>query len=269
MKLSGRVLVVTGAGNGMGRAVAVELLRKGASVAAVDLSEEGLAETARLASVGSRLSTHRVNVTDVAEVEALIDDAVAAHGAVDGLVNIAGIIHRFAYFSDLTPAETERVMRVNFDGTVTMCRAFLPYLLQRPQAVLANMSSLSALIPFASQSMYGASKAAVKQFSEGLYAENLGGGLEVCTIFPGNISTNLTGNSGVAMIDAGGKTVRATTPEAAGRAIVAGIEKGRFRILVGQDAKMLDALVRISPRRATELVARQMASVLPERGVHV
>ena len=263
MQIADRVFVVTGAGNGMGREVAIGLIRKGATVAAVDLRPDGLAETARLADAGNRLSTHVVDVTDRAAVDALPDEVRARHGAVDGVVNIAGVIHRFAYVADLDTAETDRVMRINFDGTVNVCRAFLPALKERPQAVLANMSSLSALIPFASQTMYGASKGAVKQFSEGLYAELQGTGVEVCTIFPGNVSTDLTGNSGVTMIDAGERAVRATTPEAAGRKIIAGIEKGRFRILIGQDAAILDALVRISPGGATRFVARQMKSVLP------
>ena len=168
-----------------------------------------------------------------------------------------------AYVGDLDETETDRVMRINFDGTVNVCRAFLPALKARPEAILANMSSLSALIPFASQTLYGASKGAVKQFSEGLYAELLGTGVQVCTIFPGNVSTDLTTNSGVTMIDAGSRAVRATTPAAAGRKIVQGIRKGRFRILVGQDARILDALVRINPGAATRFVARQMKSVMP------
>ncbi|MGN6127816.1 MAG: SDR family NAD(P)-dependent oxidoreductase, partial [Humibacter sp.] len=105
-------------------------------------------------------------------------------------------------------------------------------------------------------------KAAVKQFSEGLYAELTDSGIAVCTIFPGNISTNLTGNSGVTMVDAGGRKVRATAPEEAARRIVEGIEKKRFRVLIGQDAVILDALVRLNPRGATRFVARQMTSVL-------
>ncbi|KQZ85289.1 short-chain dehydrogenase [Microbacterium sp. Root166] len=263
MQIANRVFVVTGGGNGMGREVAVGLIRKGAEVAVVDVRPEGLAETSRLAAAGDRLSTHVVDVTDRTAVNALPEQVIARHGAVDGVVNIAGVIHRFAYVADLDSAESDRVMRINFDGTVNICRAFLPLLRERPRALVANMSSLSALIPFASQTMYGASKAAVKQFSEGLYAELHDSGVEVCTIFPGNVSTDLTGNSGVQMIDAGTRTVRASTPAVAGRKIVAGLEKGRFRILVGRDATMLDALVRISPGGATRFVARQMKSVMP------
>ncbi|KQQ18664.1 short-chain dehydrogenase [Rathayibacter sp. Leaf299] len=263
MQVQNKVFVVTGGGNGMGRQVALEILRRGGHVAAVDLNESGLAETRTLArTTADRLSTHTANVTDTAAVAALRTEVLARHAHLDGVINIAGIIHSFAPFEELPIDVTERVMSVNFWGTVNVCREFLPTLKARDHSVLVNMSSLSALIPFASQTFYGASKGAVKQFSEGLYAEALGSGLTVSTIFPGNISTNLTGNSGVAMIDAKGKKVRATTPEAAARAIVDGIEKGRFRILVGRDARLLDRLVRVAPRWATGMVAKQMASVL-------
>lgn len=262
MQISGKVFVVTGGGNGMGRQVVLGLARRGARVAAVDLDERGLAETAQLCPAQGTVSTHVVNVTDRAAVDGLVGQVSDVHGQVDGVVNIAGIIHRFAIFTELSAEETDRIMSVNFGGTVNMCRAFLPILLERPEANLTNMSSLSALLPFASQTFYGASKGAVKQFSEGLYAELLDTRVRVVTLFPGNISTNLTGNSGVQMVDAGGRKVRATTPEVAGEKIVDGIAKDRFRVLVGSDARALSALSRISARRTTKFIAKQMKSVL-------
>lgn len=264
MQITDKVFVVTGAGNGMGREVTLQLIARGARVAAVDLNEAGLAETMRLARVpNGAISTHVVNVTDRDAVDELPQQVIDAHGQVDGLVNIAGIIHRFVPFTELTAEEAERIMQVNFWGTVNMSRTFLPILRTRPVAALSNMSSLSALIPFAGQTFYGASKGAVKQFSEGLYAELNGTNVEVTTIFPGNISTNLTGNSGVAMIDAKGQKVRSTTPAIAGRQIVDGIKKGRFRVVIGSDARLLNLLSRLSARRTTDLVAQKMRSVLP------
>ncbi|KUI25002.1 short-chain dehydrogenase [Mycobacterium sp. IS-1742] len=263
MRIADKVFVVTGGGNGMGRQVVLGLARRGARVVAADLDEHGLAGTRRLA--GDRegtVSTHTVNVTDRRAVAALHDQVLSRHGQVDGVVNIAGIIHRFAPFTDLTGDEIDRIIDVNFWGTVNMCRAFLPSLLERPEANLTNMSSLSALIPFAGQTLYGASKGAVKQFSEGLYAELFDTNVHVVTLFPGNISTNLTGNSGVEMIDAGGRKVRSTTPEVAGEKIVDGIARDSFRVVVGTDARLLNTLTRLSAKRTTELVAKQMKSVL-------
>lgn len=262
MQITGRVFVVTGAGNGMGREVALELVRRGATVAAVDLSEEALERTAALSIDPARVTTHRVDVTDADVVAGLPDAVGGAHGDIDGLINIAGIIHRFVPSSELSREEQQRVFEVNFWGTVNMCQAFLPVLLGRPEASVTNMSSLSALVAFAGQTVYGASKGAVKQYTEGLYQELRGSSVAVSAIFPGNISTEISKNSGVAMIDAGGRKVRATTPRDAGKAIVSGIERGKFRILVGSDAKLLDCMVRVAPRMTTNLIARQMASVL-------
>jgi NAD(P)-dependent dehydrogenase (short-subunit alcohol dehydrogenase family) len=262
MELKNKVFVVTGGGNGMGREVALQLLARGARVAAVDLNREGLEETARLAGSGASISVHTADVTSLDAVAELPSAVIAEHGEVDALVNIAGIIHRFVPFLELTPEEAHRVLNVNFWGTVNTSRAFLPHLMERPSAALVNMSSLAALVPFAGQTFYGASKGAVKQFSEGLYAELQDTNVAVSTIFPGNISTNLTGNSGVAMIDAGDRKVRATTPTDAGQQIVDGIEKGSFRILVGGDARMLSRLARIAAGATTRFVANQMKSVM-------
>lgn len=262
MNLEGKVFAVTGAGNGMGREVALELVRKGAKVAAIDLSEEALERTAELSIAPGRVSTHRADVTDAEGVAALPGLIEEAHGQLDGLVNIAGIIHRFVPSAELTREEQERVFKVNYWGTVNMCQAFLPALLERPESSVTNMSSLSALVAFAGQTVYGASKGAVKQYTEGLYQELRDSAVKVSAIYPGNISTEISKNSGVAMIDAGGRKVRATTPRDAGIAIVSGIERGKFRIIVGNDAKLLDRLVRLAPRWTTNLIAKQMASVL-------
>ena len=262
MKIAENVFVVTGAGNGMGRQVVLELVARGATVAAVDFNASALEATLELAGGGDRVSAHVVDVTDRTAVAALPQQILDEHGRIDGLINIAGLIHRFVHVTELTVPEMEKIMNVNYWGTVTMSLAFLPHLLARPAASLTNMSSLSALIPFAGQTVYGASKGAVKQFSEGLYQELAGTSVTVSTIFPGNVSTEISKNSGVDMIDAGGRKVRATTPRDAAKAIVDGVERGRFRILVGSDARILDRLVRIAPRRATDLIARQMASVL-------
>jgi NAD(P)-dependent dehydrogenase (short-subunit alcohol dehydrogenase family) len=263
MRIAENAFVVTGGGNGMGRQVVLGLARRGARVAAVDLDVAGPAETAGLGrAAGASVSTHVVDVTDRDAVAALPDQVIDVHGQIDGLVNIAGIIHRFAPFIELSADETARIMDVNFWGTVNTCRVFLPILLRRPEANLTNMSSLSALVPFASQTFYGASKGAVKQFSEGLYGELSDTGVHVVTLFPGNITTNLTGNSGVQMIDSGGRTAPSKTPEQAGEKIVEAIAKDRFRVLVGTDARLLDLFSRVSAKRTTRFIAKQIKSVL-------
>ena len=114
MKIESKIFVVTGAGNGIGRELVLALLKKGARVAGVDISESGLQQTTELAgSLKDRLSTHALNISDRAAVEALPAAVIAAHGAVDGLVNCAGVIQKFVRFNDLAYSEIERMMNVN------------------------------------------------------------------------------------------------------------------------------------------------------------
>lgn len=264
MKLNDSVVVVTGAGNGIGREVALQLLRAGARVAAVDLSEDGLAETARLAQGGS-ITTHAVDVGDLDQVEQLRDAVLAQHGHVDGLVNVAGIIQRFVPVRDLAISDVRRVMNVNFWGVVHTSTAFLPALLDRPAAALVNVSSMGALAPVPGQTAYGASKAAVKAFTEGLYAELRETNVAVTVVFPGAIATNIAGNSGAAIPGRDASSVDTsslTSPQEAARQIVGALRTGPYRVRIGRDARMLDILARISPRRATEIIARKMASLV-------
>lgn len=267
MRIDNQVFVVTGGGNGMGREVTLELLRRGARVAAVDLNDEGLAETARLASAGDRLTTHTLNVADREAVLALPAAVERAHGHVDGLLNIAGIIQPFVKIQDLGFEQIERVMTVNFWGVVTTTKAFLPSLLARPEAAVLNVSSMGGFVPVPGQAAYGASKAAVKLFTEALFAEMQGTAVAVTVVFPGGVSTNITGNSGVDVsrmeaAAAGRRQRKVTSPEDAARQIVEGLAAGAFHVRIGSDAKFMDRLSRLSPKRATLLIARQMKSLL-------
>lgn len=268
MEVSGKVFVVTGGGNGIGREVVLGLLRRGARVAAVDLSADGLAGTAQLARAGKRLTTHASDITDRERMVALAGEVVAAHGAVDGLVNVAGIIQPFVRVADLSFEAIERVMNVNFWGTVNTTKAFLPLLLERPAAALVNVSSMGALAPVPGQAAYGASKAAVKLLTEALWAELRDTPVSVTVVFPGGVATNITGNSGVEVpggqqaAGKGGRTPKTTAPADAGEQIIAGIEKGSYRVVIGSDARMLDRLSRLVPRRATEMIAGKMKSLL-------
>lgn len=245
----------------------LNLLAKGARVAAVDLKADALAETARLAGAGARLSTHEVNVADAQRVAALPEEVIAAHGTVDGLLNVAGIIQPFVTFAELDRAVIERVMDVNFWGVVNTCQAFLPHLLKRPAAALVNVSSMGGFLPVPGQTVYGASKAAVKLLTEGLRAETRGTPLTVTVVFPGAIGTNITANSGVQVpgrpsADSAEAKNRTTSPQDAAEMIVAGMQKGAYRVLLGSDAAFLDRFVRVAPERAMEFIAKKMAGLL-------
>ncbi len=267
MQITDKVFVVTGGGNGIGREVVLELLRRGGRVAALDLSKDGLAETSELAKADTKLTTHAIDITDRKAVEALPAAVKKAHGQVDGLVNVAGIIQPFVKINELGYDQIERVMNVNFWGVVNTTKTFLPALLERPAASIVNVSSMGGLAPVPGQAAYGASKAAVKLLTEALFAELQGTNVAVTVVFPGGVSTNITGNSGVeipnmAAAMEGAKQRKTTTAPEAGRMIVEGIEKGSYRVLIGSDARMLDRLARLSPRRATILIAKQMKSLL-------
>ncbi len=268
MQVAEKVFVVTGGGNGIGREVTLELLRRGARVAAVDLSEAGLAETVALAKAPEGfLTTHALSVADRAAVEALPAQVIATHGQVDGILNIAGIIQRFVHVEDLAVEEIEKVMAVNFWGTLYMDMAFIPYLKERPSAALLNVSSMGGLVPVPGQGAYGASKGAVKLLTETLYAELRGTSVAVTVVFPGGVGTNITGNSGVEVpnmdkVMASGKPPKTTAPDDAARQIVDALAAGKPRLLIGSDAKMLDRLSRLNPTKAITTVADQMKKML-------
>jgi short-subunit dehydrogenase len=266
MKVDSKVFVVTGGGNGMGRELVLLLLSRGARVAAVDIREDALKETAELAGTNKdKLSLHVVNIADRAQVDALPDAVLAVHKAVDGLINCAGIIQKFVKFKDLPIAEIERVMNVNFYGTVNMTKAFLPHLIARPEGHVINFSSMGGFLPVPGQALYGASKAAVKLFTEALYAEMMGTNVHVTVVFPGAIGTNIAANSGVSIqmdTSTQQRQHKTTSPQTAAQVVLDGVEKNSLRVLIGSDAKMMDFLYRLMPKRAIGIIADQMKSLL-------
>ncbi|MDX9930477.1 MAG: SDR family NAD(P)-dependent oxidoreductase [Bacteroidales bacterium] len=270
MKVKDKTIIVTGGANGIGRELVLALLRKGSRVAAVDINEEALKETMSLAGdLAVNLSVHRVNITDRAQVEALPASVIAKHGTADALINNAGIIQPFVRVNDLGFEAAEKVMNVNFYGTLNMVKVFLPYFLNRPEAHIVNLSSMGGFLPVPGQTIYGASKAAAKLLTEGLYAELAGTNVKVTLVVPGAIATNITGNSGVD-ISMGADSDKKTqgikpmpAPEAA-RLIIEGMEKDKYRMCVGKDAKFLVRLYRLSPGYATNLIVRKMSHLLKQ-----
>jgi short-subunit dehydrogenase len=265
MKVRNKVIVVTGGGNGMGRELALQLLKKGASVAVADVDEKGMIETAEQAGdLAKNLSTHLLDITDRNKVNDFPKAVIQAHGRVDGLINNAGIIQPFIDVKDLDYEHIDRVMNINFYGTLFMTKAFIPHLFKRPEAHIANVSSMGGFIPFPGQTFYSASKAAVKLFTEGLYAELKDTQVNVTVIHPGAINTNITKNSGVEMhngSDSDSQNIKTLSPEKAAEIMIEAIEKNKFRVMVGKDARFLDMLYRFSPKRAVHFIVKQMGAV--------
>jgi len=269
MRVQDKVIVVTGGGNGIGRELVLNLISRGAHVAAVDINESALQETDRLAGDHrERLSTHIVNITDKDAVSALPEQVIAEHGAVDGIINNAGIIQPFVRVSDLDDAAIERVMNVNLYGVLYMTKAFLPHLLKRPEAHVVNVSSMGGFLPVPGQTVYGASKAAVKLFTEGLHAELSGTCVGVTVVFPGAIGTDLPANSGVELgrdsevAKRIQRVLKPLAPSKAAQMIIDGMEHNRYRVLVGLDSALMDFACRMSPRYAPKLISGVMQSLL-------
>jgi short-subunit dehydrogenase len=266
MKVANKVVVVTGAGSGMGRQLALELVARGAKVALVDFRAQTLAETAQMVEAkGGKCSQHVLDVSDGPAVAALPAAVESALGAPDAIINNAGIIQPFVKINELALDAAAHVMAVNFTGPLMLTKAFLPGLLKRPEAHVLNVSSMGAYAPVPGQSVYGASKAAVKLFTEGLRSELMGTSVGVTIVFPGAINTNISVNSGMEIpADASADAAKFKTLEAdvAARLMVDAIEKNQPRICVGQDAKMMDIMTRINPVWAAGVIYKQMASLL-------
>lgn len=267
MKVTNKVIVVTGGGSGIGRELVLQLVRKGACVAALDINDDTLQETVKLAGqYQNKISTHVINVSDYKAVAALPAEIIRKHGTVDGLINNAGIIQPFVRLNDLTYDAIDRVLNVNLYGVIYMTKAFLPYLLERPEAHIVNVSSMGGFFPVPGQSLYGASKAAVKLLTEGLYSELLDTPVRVTTVFPGAIATNISENSGVNIgrhaDSESSQNFTATPADSAAETIINAMEQDKFQVYVGRDAKMMNIFYRLSPRRATRFMYNQMKGLL-------
>ena len=249
-----KVAVITGAGSGIGRALALNLATKGAKLALSDIDADGLAETTRQAqALGADVKSDRLNVAERETVLAYADAVVAHFGEVHQIYNNAGI----AYNGDVEKADfkdIERVMDVDFWGVVNGTKAFLPHLIASGDGHVINVSSLFGLIAVPGQSAYNAAKFAVRGFTEALRQEMLVAKhpVKVTCVHPGGIKTAVARNATVA--DGRGaqafaeffdKHLLLHSPEMAAQTIINGVSKGHARVVIGWEAKVLDVLSRI------------------------
>jgi len=267
MKVQNKNIVVTGGGGGMGRQLVLALLNRGAKVAAIDINKGALEETVSLAGPnGSNLSYFVLDITNKLAVIETVDLILSQFKTIDGLINNAGIIQAFVGVNELDYDKIERVFDVNFWGTLYLSKALLPHLLSRPEAHIVNVSSMGGFMSFPTQTIYGASKAAVKILTEGLYAELKDTKVRVTVIHPGAIATNITVNSGLdgpkVDADSSAKDGMALSPVIAADLIIKAMEKNKFRATVGKDAWVLDKLYRLSPKIATNFIGKMMKKSL-------
>jgi len=266
MKVHGKVIVVTGAGSGIGRELTLLLLSKGARVAGIDLNGPALAEIARIAAdYEDGFEPIEANVADRNMVEQLPEKILARFGTVDGVINNAGIIQPFVTVNSLDYAVIERVLNVNLWGTIYVTKTFLPALLKRPEAHIVNLSSMGGFLPVPGQTIYCAAKAGVKLLTEGLASELMQTKVRVTAVFPGAIATNIKANSGVRPASTGAQhrgAIEPLPPRSAAEIIVKAMERNAPQVYVGRDSAFMSLLHRLSPAFAARLIANQMKSLL-------
>lgn len=272
---AGKVCVVTGAGSGIGRALAIELGRSGAKVAISDVDTEGLAETeAELKAVGAPVKTDRLDVTEREAFELYAGQVKEHFGKVNQVYNNAGI----AYSGDVEVTaykDMERVMDVDFWGVVNGTKAFLPHLIESGDGHVVNVSSLFGIFSVPGQAAYNAAKFAVRGFTEALRQEMLTKypHVAVTTVHPGGIKTAIARNATAAegldaqqLANEFDRKLARTSPERAAQIILEAVRKKKARVLVGADAKVLDVLVRLTGSGYQRIVAKAMAKAVP--GAH-
>src|SRR5215217_9292262 len=261
---AGKVAVVTGAGSGIGQALAIELARSGASVAISDVNTEGLASTEeRLKAIGAPAKTDRLDVTEREAFE-LYADAVKDHfGKVNQIYNNAGI----AFTGDIEASQfkdIEHVMDVDFWGVVNGTKVFLPHLIASGDGHIVNISSIFGLVSVPGQAAYNAAKFAVRGFTEALRQEMIVADhpVNVTCVHPGGIRTAIARNAMVSegldkdkLANTFDKRLASTSPQKAARVILDGVRKNRARVLVGNDAVALDILARATGSAYQRLVA--------------
>ncbi|TQF65559.1 SDR family NAD(P)-dependent oxidoreductase [Rhodococcus spelaei] len=272
-EFTGKVVVITGAGSGIGRALALNLAGQGAKLALSDLDTVGLAEAVRqVKALGAEVKSDHLDVTQREAVFEYAAAVVEYFGKVNQVYNNAGI----AYHGEFEKSEFkdfERVMDVDFWGVVNGTKAFLPHLIASGDGHLINISSLFGLLSMPGQSAYNSAKFAVRGFTESVRQEMLIAKhpVKVTCVHPGGIKTAIARNATAGpgedldtFAEFFDKKLARTTPEDAAKTIVGGVRKSKPRVLIGLDAKFLDAWVRLVGSSYQRVVAEIAGRVLPK-----
>ncbi len=275
--LDDKVVVITGAGSGIGRALALDLAARGSLLAISDVDEAGLAETVDLVkAAGAReVRSDRLDVAD-REAFAAYAAAVAEHfGRVNVVVNNAGVALA-GNLDDLSYDDMEWIVGINFWGVVHGTKEFLPHLIASGDGHVVNLSSLFGLVSMPGQSAYNATKYAVRGLTEALREEMLVAGhpVGVTAVHPGGIKTAIARNARVssqedktATAQLFDKKLARMTPEKAAEIIVKGILANKARVLVGIDAHALHHFAKLSGAHYQDVVARASKRVMPAKVV--
>jgi len=257
---------VTGAGSGIGRALAQQLASAGSALAIADIDEAGLTETAAsLTDKKAAVSTHVLDVSNEEGVRSFAEDVVARHGRVTLLINNAGVA-LIGTFEEISLDDLRWLMGINFWGVVYGVRCFLPILKEQPRAHIVNLSSVFGIIAPVGQSAYSASKFAVRGFTESLRHELEGTTVSVSCVHPGGIHTPIAKRARLGANAPANKHQEAvarfeqltpTSPGAAAARILRGVERREPRILIGRDAHQIDIVQRLRPATYWKMMAKR------------
>ena len=266
-----KTAIITGAGSGMGRYLAVLLAKAGCNVAICDINEDALAGTSKMVNhYNVACSTHTVDIGDKEEIDTLYEEVIQRHKTVDLLFNNAGITV-LSNFENMPEKDWDRVINVNFHGVVNLTRKFLSHLSERPEAALVNTSSIFGMITVPNQSVYHAAKFAVRGFTESITKEFKGTNLQIHAVHPGHIGTNILASAkreesspDLSLVNIVGKNVsqeeqgkifreNGMHPSRAAQIILEGVKAKKSRILVGLDAKIMDLSQRLTPTHYQKL----------------
>ena len=267
-----KVAVITGAGSGMGRYLAILLARDGADVCVCDINGETLNETmAMLRKYNVSVSSHLLDVSDKESIEALPQKVIDEHGKVDLVFNNAGV-GSGSYFQDMNRDNWDWVMGINFEGVVNSTRAFIPHMINNSEAAIVNTSSIFGMVTIPGQSVYHATKFAVRGFTESLALEmkQTNPNLQIHCVHPGHIGTNIATSARISDEDFDKTQARMSIfnrnppktkqemgelfkeggmhPSKAAKIMRDGVKKNNSRIFVGLDAKLLDLSQRLFPK---------------------
>lgn len=259
-----KVAVVTGAGSGIGRALALDLAHRGARLALSDIDGEALTETVVLCEkIGARTASYQLDVSDRAAMYFHADAVVSEFGRVNLVVNNAGVALG-ADVLDMTWDDFEWVMNIDFWGVVNGSKAFLPALIESGDGHLVNVSSVFGLMGIPGQSAYNSAKFAVRGFTEALRQEMKVARhpVGVSCVHPGGIKTNIVANAR-GMADLGDRDavarrfeqIAVTSPTRAAKVILGGVERNKPRILIGPDARLFDLIPRVVGPRYQDVLA--------------
>ena len=259
MIIKGKNVIVTGGASGVGKELTKQMLERGCNVAALDINGENL-EKLKEELNSQNLKTYVVDMGDVESIRNFREQYKKDYTDVDIIINNAGIIQPFVKVEELDDKTINKVMNVNFFGPVNLIRFFMDDLIKdQSEQYIVNVSSMGGFFPFPGQTIYGASKAALKIFTEGLYAELEKTNVRVMIVLPGAMNTNITTNSNVKIETSKEESnFKMLEPSVAASQIINGIEKNKFKLFLGSDAKFLKFLYKLNSKSAISFINKKM-----------